>query len=419
MWWLFIFAIIGLILFVRHRAKIKRYRAISELALLHLEIERQRKSGDADGKDCDIYNRIIDFGLIRIFTSAGLEPGSPAWMEQKKKAWHNWGYILQKYSLQTPPPFPGTGKPASPAPVVKTPPPLPKTGKTTPPPVTAKKELNVILKEQAAVSKEKTGVQASRMSTEQKPAQKPAAPTVSKSETVQTSAVSRPVPKSVPKAEIRPALKAENKITVEKKESVPADKTEIKKTVSRKETLKIKKEKSGMLEQLMQKVSGWSRLLIPFLLQNIGWFISCFSFVTGSVFLITYSEGFLRSLMVCLTLFAYTLLTLFGAYQLRKRRPELRTAGNVLTTLGMLLIPLGIASGIPLIRESFIIGTLITLSGFVIFGWAAQLASGTMDRSLQKAHPGLFMSLTALQMAVPFYSLFPRLPVMSFFHMLT
>ncbi|MEE4358268.1 MAG: hypothetical protein V2I97_17495 [Desulfococcaceae bacterium] len=29
------------------------------------------------------------------------------------------------------------------------------------------------------------------------------------------------------------------------------------------------------------------------------------------------------------------------------------------------------------------------------------------------------MSLTALQMAVPFYSLFPRLPVMSFFHMLT
>ncbi len=165
----------------------------------------------------------------------------------------------------------------------------------------------------------------------------------------------------------------------------------------------------GILERSLQKVSGWSKLAVPFMVQNIMWFVSGFFFVAGSVFLVIYTQDFIRSLIVSLIVFGYTMMLLFGAYQMKRRRPELHTVSNVLITLGMFLIPLSIAASIRLIdagTDSALAtgaGILVTAVNFGVFYWAAQLSSGIMDRSLQGLHPRLFILMAGVQLAVPFF----------------
>ncbi len=165
--------------------------------------------------------------------------------------------------------------------------------------------------------------------------------------------------------------------------------------------------KPGTLEQTVKAVSGLPKMIAPFLVQNIGWFISGFLFLTGCVFLVTYTEGFSRSLIISLILSAYTLLLIGGAYKLLLGRPELRTAGSVLITIGMLLIPLSIAASVRLTDMAgtgyvtAAAGMGIVIISLWLFYWTVQLASGIMDRSLQGSHARLFMILTAVQIAAP------------------
>ncbi|MCP4112377.1 MAG: hypothetical protein GY749_43775 [Desulfobacteraceae bacterium] len=165
----------------------------------------------------------------------------------------------------------------------------------------------------------------------------------------------------------------------------------------------------GIMEHSLQKVSGWSKLALPFMVQNIMWFVSGFFFVAGSVFLVIYTQDFIRSLIVSLVVSGYTLMMLFGAYQMKRRRPELHTVSNVLITLGMFLIPLSIAASIRLIDAgtgsslTTGAGIFVTAVNFGVFYWTAQLSSGIMDRTLQGLHPRLFILMAGIQLAVPFF----------------
>lgn len=174
--------------------------------------------------------------------------------------------------------------------------------------------------------------------------------------------------------------------------------------------------KTGSLEQALQKASGLSRRFVSFLVQNIGWFISCFFFVTGSLFLVSYTADFVRAAIISLILFTYTVMMLIGAYQIRKKRPDLYITTRVLTALGMLLIPLCIAASVRLADFSIFAGAVMTLINMGVFYWLAQLASGITDRSLQGKHPRIFIALTAVQIAVPVLNLFPMLPLLAFSH---
>ncbi|QTA78664.1 Uncharacterized protein dnl_08920 [Desulfonema limicola] len=175
-------------------------------------------------------------------------------------------------------------------------------------------------------------------------------------------------------------------------------------------------EKPGAFKQALEKASGLSSRFVSFLAQNIGWFISCFFFVTGSLFLVSYTAEFMRSLVISVILFTYTLLMLTGAYQIRRKRPDLYITSRVLTALGMLLIPLCIAASVRLTDFSITAGLVMCLINMGVFYWLAQLASGITDRSLHGKHPRIFMYLAAVQLAVPLVNAFPLLPVIGFFH---
>ncbi|MDS4057435.1 MAG: hypothetical protein RKP73_02525, partial [Candidatus Contendobacter sp.] len=49
------------------------------------------------------------------------------------------------------------------------------------------------------------------------------------------------------------------------------------------------------LEKALRALSGWPKLIAPFLAQNIGWFIGGFCFVAGALFLIANTTGFVNA----------------------------------------------------------------------------------------------------------------------------
>ncbi|MGE0082944.1 MAG: hypothetical protein AB7S75_00845 [Desulfococcaceae bacterium] len=417
MLWIILFTVIVLILFVRKQKWIGKYKIISDLTLLRLELDRLQKNGNFDEKSFDSARKKIDYAITRIFIEEdGLQPGTGLWLKRRNDAWQNLASSLNLDPREAPwrPKRTEERQNESAATVQTapiTPPPPAKSApvsKPVPPPLPVHAEKAVVNVQTETVLSVKT--------------QTVPTDSVKQTEVSQTAqeVASAPVkqkvalPLSVPASPEKPILQ-QNQVKI----SAPASPKTIQKEKPR-DTSRFawEAQKPGQLELLMQKVTGWSRLLIPFLIQNIGWFVSCFSFVSGSVFLISYSEGFLRLLLICLCLLAYTLLTLFGAWHIRRKKPELRTAANVLTTLGMLLIPLSIASGIRLANVHLPAGAGLTLISFGIFWYCAQLASGTMDRSLQGLHPRLFMMMTAVQMAVPIIIRFPFWYMMALFHLL-
>ncbi|HBD07453.1 MAG TPA: hypothetical protein DCZ69_04265, partial [Syntrophobacteraceae bacterium] len=177
------------------------------------------------------------------------------------------------------------------------------------------------------------------------------------------------------------------------------------------------------LERALQAVSGWPAVVVPFLVQNIGWFIGGLCVVAGSVFLVSYTTGFAKALTVSLTLCAYTLFILWGGYQLRRRRPELKTSGSVLLALGVLLVPLNVAASVRVMTagqhlSGLIIGIFTTAAISAGLYFATMLASGIMDRSLQGRHPQLFLGLSATQVALPLLERFPSWPLLAMLHIL-
>ena len=161
------------------------------------------------------------------------------------------------------------------------------------------------------------------------------------------------------------------------------------------------------LERALHALSGWPKLIAPFLAQNIGWFIGGFCFVAGALFLIANTSGFVNALVVFASLFGATAFLIWAGYQFRRKRPELVVAGGMLLTLGMLLAPLDLAVAVRLASASAGDGLLFTVSLLIVagtlaaFAWAATLASGLMDRALMGRYPWLLTALAAMQLAVP------------------
>jgi hypothetical protein len=158
-------------------------------------------------------------------------------------------------------------------------------------------------------------------------------------------------------------------------------------------------------ERLLERVSGWPQLAVPFLVQNIGWFIGGFCLIAGTVFLVRNTSGFMFALVVFASLLGYSGFLLWAGYQLRSKRPELSTASGVLLSISMLLVPLNVAVAARLIAAAegplLIVGVGLTGLVLGVLYWAVALASTLMDRSLQGLHPRLVIALAAVQLAVP------------------
>jgi len=158
-------------------------------------------------------------------------------------------------------------------------------------------------------------------------------------------------------------------------------------------------------ERLLGRVSGWPQLAVPFLVQNIGWFIGGFCLIAGTVFLVRNTSGFMFALVVFASLLGYSGFLLWAGYQLRSKRPELSTASGVLLSISMLLVPLNVAVAARLIAAAegplLIVGVGLTGLVLGVLYWAVTLASTLMDRSLQGLHPRLVVALAAVQLAVP------------------
>jgi hypothetical protein len=171
-------------------------------------------------------------------------------------------------------------------------------------------------------------------------------------------------------------------------------------------------------------MSGWHKLATPFLVQNIGWFIGGFCFIAGSIFLVSYTTGYVKALTIFATLLLYTLLLLWGGYQLRLRKSDLQTASGVLLTLGVLLVPLTItaatrllvaAQGSPWLLLSALLATAI---GLGVFYLAVALVSALMDRSLEGRHPRLFLALTVTQLMAPLLGYLPHWTLLLLVHLI-
>jgi hypothetical protein len=185
-------------------------------------------------------------------------------------------------------------------------------------------------------------------------------------------------------------------------------------------TQQKKKTFTWLPRQLNREV--FTRLLLPFLWQNLGWFIGGFCFISGSVFLVTYTTGFANAVTVFVILYFYTLLLFWGSYQIRRRRPQLLTASHVLSTLAVLLVPLDLAAATRLIQSSLpnlglvsltTLGVVITVGLLVV---ATRLASGMMERHLQSEHPYLFIALASLQLVIPIVNFIPHWLVLAGLH---
>ncbi len=160
-------------------------------------------------------------------------------------------------------------------------------------------------------------------------------------------------------------------------------------------------------------MSGWPKLIAPFLAQNIGWFVGGFCFVAGALFLIANTEGFINALVVFASLLGATAFLIWAGYQFRRRRPELAVASGVLLSLGMLLAPLVLAVAVRLVAASggdmglLILGLLLVIGTLAVFAWAAALASGVMDRALLGRYPWLLTALATVQLAAPLAAVAP------------
>lgn len=176
------------------------------------------------------------------------------------------------------------------------------------------------------------------------------------------------------------------------------------------------------LERALQAVSGWPALLAPFLVQNIGWFIGGLCFIAGSIFLVAYTTGFAKTLASFAVLSLYTLLLLWGGYQIRRRQPALAMSSSALLILGMLLVPLNVAAAVRLLlvaqRSPGLIALGLLAAGLGVGGLyvTATLVSGIMDRTLQRQHPHLFLALAAIQLAVPLLAQRPVWPLLVVCH---
>ena len=175
------------------------------------------------------------------------------------------------------------------------------------------------------------------------------------------------------------------------------------------------------MERALQTVSGWPAVLVPFLVQNSLWFIGMFCIVAAATLLVSYTTGFWKAVSVSTSLSAGTLFLLWQGYRLRQHHPEMEAASRVFLILGVLLIPLDIATAVRLMATGqslpwITLGGVVTAISLGGLFYATMLVSGVMDRALQGQHPRLFLALVATQLAVPLLQAFPSWPLLALTH---
>ncbi len=163
---------------------------------------------------------------------------------------------------------------------------------------------------------------------------------------------------------------------------------------------------SNGLYSLIQSISGWHKSLVPFLLQNIGWFIGVLCFISGSIFFISYTEGFNKSLTIFYTVLSYTLLLAWGGYRLKDKVSHASTSAYVLMATSFLLTPLNFTAATQLLGNSigtfqFFISIASTLIAFGSLYYTSRLISGLFNRHLLTHFSPVFFTLSCLQLLVP------------------
>lgn len=173
---------------------------------------------------------------------------------------------------------------------------------------------------------------------------------------------------------------------------------------------KITVQKETALSSVLQSVSGWHKVFIPFLLQNIGWFIGILCFISGSIFLVSYTQGFSKNLTISYTILSYTLLLAWGGYHLKKKVAHAADSGMVLLAISFLLIPLNfsalarlltISLDNGLLSISFIIAFISTVIASALLFYVSKLISGLFNRQLLTHFFLLFFVLSSLQFVIP------------------
>ncbi|NOQ78956.1 MAG: hypothetical protein GQ546_06105, partial [Gammaproteobacteria bacterium] len=161
----------------------------------------------------------------------------------------------------------------------------------------------------------------------------------------------------------------------------------------------------------LQSLSGWHKSFIPFLLQNIGWFIGILCFISGSIFFVSYTEGFSKSVTIFYTILSYTLLLAWAGYHLKEKVTHASTSGMVLLAISFLLVPLNFSAAGRLLSISlensfsgvqFIIAIISVLTAMVLLYYLTRLISGLFNRQLLNNFSPIFFLLSAIQLVVPF-----------------
>ena len=339
---------------------------LENLALLRLELQRLVETGALEWERCRQLSDELDRLWERHLRRGGVSPNTQAWRLRRALAWN-----LLAQGMETPPGAP-PWQPAAPTPSVKAP--SPRVGEPA--------ALAPSIKAPSPRVGEGWGGGAEPLSPPLvlEPLSPPVAP------------LERPLPSPPPRWE----------------EPVPA--------------ADWRSATPSPLEQALRALSGWPRLIAPFLAQNIGWFVGGFCFVAGALFLIANTTGFVNALVVFASLVSATAFLIWAGYEFRRQRPELVVASDMLLTLGLLLAPLDLAVAVRLASASAGDGWLLTVALVIVagtlaaFAWAAILVSGLMDRALMGRYPWLLTGLAATQLAAPLAKIVPGWPGLAALH---
>lgn len=180
-----------------------------------------------------------------------------------------------------------------------------------------------------------------------------------------------------------------------------------------------------LTRSLSERMGHWIKnLLIPLIWHNIGWLLGGFMFVSGSVFLIAYTTGFNKALAVLVTLSLYTVLLLWGAYQMRRLRQSLTAGSQALAMIAVLLMPLLLSTAVRLSDAAGaqpglqLIAVLLNAVLLALLWWLLPFASALIERGFSQTHARLLLALSAVQLALPLLTLFPNWPLLAGLHLL-
>ncbi|MBE2295126.1 MAG: hypothetical protein IAF00_09245, partial [Phycisphaerales bacterium] len=352
-----------------------RFMAAAELEnlwLLWLELRRLHQAGDLAEARWQQFSDALDQVLARQLQEAGSVPDNVLWQRRRAEAWNRLAQALDTplgpppWQAVTPVPASITAESES-EPLIVTP---------VPASITAESESEPLIAESMPVVGASTIADEDPAESIPVPEQPAAIPTMPHPADEPTS--SRPSV-TIPAKNWRPTM-------------------------------------PSPLEKALQTLSGWPKLVVPFLMQNIGWFVGGFCFVTGALFLIANTQGYANALVVFASLFGTTVFLLWAGYRFRRKGNDLIVASNVLLTLAMLLAPLDLAVAVRLVSASVGDGLLlafsvaITVTTLAAYVWSATLANALMDRALPRRYIAVLVGLAGLQLAAPLAVIVPHWP---------